>query len=307
MSYLTVEASFICQYGSAARVLARVSCKSLNGAREGRASGRWKVSYVFGLTACMERSMIVGAHQPHCLPWLGYLDKIARSDLFVVMDDLQYEAQNFQNRNRIKVNNGTAWITVPLVKGSQSDRICDKQIQNLASAKEHWQRRGWLTLSTHYRKSPFFSNYSADLEEAFSRPWTMLLDFSLHMLQLHLRWFEIDTPIVLASTLALRGQKTDRIIDMCSRVGATTYFSGRGGSTSYLDLPALENAGVELMWQHFNHPIYEQRYPELGFIKNLSALDLLFNCGPQSAALLREQSDSPPASEPEPLVSAGAA
>ncbi|MBV8758449.1 MAG: WbqC family protein, partial [Deltaproteobacteria bacterium] len=90
--------------------------------------------------------MIVAAHQPAYLPWLGYLDKMAKADVFVVMDDLQYEAQNFQNRNRIKLNNGAAWLTVPLEKGPQSQRICDKSISNAGSPKEHWQRRSWETL-----------------------------------------------------------------------------------------------------------------------------------------------------------------
>ena len=62
--------------------------------------------------------MMVAAHQPAYLPWLGYLAKIAAADLFVVMDDLQYEAQNFQNRNRIKTGTGPAWITVPVERGS---------------------------------------------------------------------------------------------------------------------------------------------------------------------------------------------
>src|SRR5215472_11637463 len=116
--------------------------------------------------------MIVAAHQPHFLPWLGYLHKVASADLFVVMDDLQFEAQNYQNRNRVKVNNGTAWLTVPLVKGSQQDRILDKRIANDASPKEHWQRRAWLTLSTHYRKAPHFPAYEKELEHLFTREWT---------------------------------------------------------------------------------------------------------------------------------------
>jgi WbqC-like protein family len=76
--------------------------------------------------------VIVAAHQPHFLPWIGYLAKVAACDLFVVMDDLQYEAQNFQNRNRVKINHGALWLTVPLVRGAQQERICDKRIDNRA-------------------------------------------------------------------------------------------------------------------------------------------------------------------------------
>ena len=95
--------------------------------------------------------MIVAAHQPHFLPWLGYLDKLAKSDLFVVMDDLQYEKENFQNRNRLKLDRGAHWLTVPLLRGNQSDRICDKRIDNAGrGGRHHWQHRIWRTLGAKW-------------------------------------------------------------------------------------------------------------------------------------------------------------
>src|SRR5438105_6905868 len=111
--------------------------------------------------------MIVAAHQPHFLPWLGYLAKVAAADVFVVMDDLQYEAQNFQNRNRLKLNNGAQWLTVPLQRGPRDERICDKRISYDQSSKENWQRRIYHTLCIHYGSAPFFRRYQAELEDAF--------------------------------------------------------------------------------------------------------------------------------------------
>lgn len=231
--------------------------------------------------------MIVAAHQPHYFPWLGYVHKMAEADLFIVMDDLQYEKDNFQNRNRIKVNNSSAWITVPLEKGSQSDRICDKRIRNDGvSAKEHWQRRTWATLQIHYGKAPYFDSYAGELEEMFTRPWTNLLDVTLHILDLVRGWFGITRPLIRSSSLDLEGQKTDRIIDFCRKVGAKVYLSGRGGSTGYLDVDALREAGVSVAWQSFDHPVYPQRYPALGFMPRMCVLDLLFNCGPASRDIL---------------------
>ena len=229
--------------------------------------------------------MIVAAHQPHYMPWLGYLDKVAKADLFVVMDDLQYEAQNFQNRNRAKLNSGPGWLTVPLERGAQSDRICDKRIHNGGSPKEHWQKKTWTTLKIHYGRAPHFDRYAADLELLFTRRWDHLIDLDLHILELARGWLDITTPIRRSSELSLAGQKTSRIIDMCRKVGAGVYLSGRGGSTSYLDLPAFEEAGITLAWQSFEHPVYPQRYPDLGFVPNLCFLDLLLNCGPESRAI----------------------
>ncbi len=251
--------------------------------------------------------MIVAAHQPAYLPWLGYLHKVARADLFVVMDDLQYEAQNFQNRNRIKVNNGALWLTVPLVRGSQHDRICDKQINNAGSAKEHWQRRTWMTLLTHYRRTPYFALYADELESVYLRPWSRLVELDLHVTQLMLGWLGIARPIVLASSLDLSGEKTARILAMCKRVGARAYLSGAGGSTGYLDVPMLERAGIGVAWQRFTHPTYEQRYPQLGFIARLSALDVLMNCGPAKSRALLEEADGPRQLGAAPVLEGGVA
>jgi hypothetical protein len=242
--------------------------------------------------------MILAAHQPSFLPWLGYLDKMAKADVFVVMDDLQYEAQNFQNRNRIKLNHGTAWLTVPLIAGAQTERILDKRIQNQASAKQHWQRRSWITIETHYRRAPAFARHADELHEVFARRWDRLIDLDLHVLGLARRWLGIATPIVRSSTLGLTGSKTDRILDMCLKLGATSYLSGKGGSHSYLDVEQLGRAGVGVVWQSFQHPVYPQRYAELGFLPSLAFIDLVLNCGERARDILF------PGSHPSRLVAA---
>jgi len=231
--------------------------------------------------------VIVAAHQPHYLPWLGYLDKLAKADLFVVMDDLQFEAQNFQNRQRVKLGAGPCWLTVPLVRASQDARICDRRIDNTGrGGRHHWQHRHWRTLVTHYGRAPHFARYAAALEDVYVRRWEFLLDLDLHLLELARTWFGIRVPIVRASSLGLAGHKTERILAMCDAVGARTYLTGRGGSTSYLDTELLARAGVSVVWQRFHHPHYPQRYPGLGFVSHLGFVDPLFNCGPDASALL---------------------
>jgi len=230
--------------------------------------------------------MILAAHQPHYMPWLGYLDKLAKSDVFVIMDDLQFEAQNYQNRQRLKLAQGPAWLTVPLVRGTQQDRICDKQIARCDSPKQHWQHRHWTTIVTSYGRARFFDRYADDLHAVYTRPWTSLLDLDLYMLELVCRWLDICTPLVRSSTLSLVGTKTDRIIDMCKKLGARCYLTGAGGSTSYLDSERLGRSGVGVVWQAFTHPVYPQRYAERGFVSHLGFLDLVLNCGPASRDIL---------------------
>lgn len=229
---------------------------------------------------------IVAAHQPHYMPWLGYLDKMAKADLFVVMDDLQYEAQNYQNRQRIKLASGAQWLTVPLERGTQSDRICDKRIDNGGSARQHWQRRTWLTLEFNYRRAPHWGKYADELRAVYAQTWVSLLELDMHMLDLARRWFDIRTPIIRASSLGLSGQKTERLIDMCKKVGARCYLSGGGGSSDYLNVEQMGRSGIGVIWQHFDHPRYPQRHGETGFVSHLAFLDILFNCGEQAKELL---------------------
>ncbi len=224
------------------------------------------------------RRLIVAAHQPHYLPWLGYLDKIARADVFVVMDDLQFEAQNFQNRQRLKLATGPRWLTVPLVHAPLDARIRDRRIDDSGrGGRHHWQHRHWRTLEMHYGRAPGFAQLAPALGDVYAHAWTHLLDLNLHLLDLAMDWFGITTPVVRASTLRPTGARTERIRSVCEALGATHYLSGRGGSLDYLDTGMLAQAGIEVIWHDYQHPVYPQRYPGLGFVPRLGFLDFLFN------------------------------
>ena len=240
------------------------------------------------MTAPREPAMILAAHQPGYLPWLGYFHKLAGCDVFVISDQLQFVDDYFQHRNRMKVaDKGAVWLTVPLMKGAPEERICDKRIHNDgASGPSRWQRQTWNTLLMNYGRAPHFGRYREELEDVYQRRWERLVDLDMHLLRLMLGWLEIHPTILLGSSLDVSGKKTDLILDMCRRLGATTYLSGRGGSTGYLDVPLLEQNGVHVKWQDFHHPEYPQRFPAMGFIPYLSALDLILNCGPDSRRIL---------------------
>ena len=228
--------------------------------------------------------MIVAAHQPHYMPWLGYLDKLAKADVFVVMDDLQFEAQNYQNRQRLKLSSGPQWLTVPLTRGSQADLILDKEIVDCENAKQHWQHRHWHTILTNYRRASYWHLYEQELHDVYSRKWCHLLDLDLHMLSLARKWLDIDTPVLRSSGLGLAGAKTDRLIHMCTKLGARCYLTGAGGSSSYLDSEKMGRSGIGVIWQDFQHPLYAQRHG--AFASHLGFVDLLFNVGPASRDIL---------------------
>jgi len=229
--------------------------------------------------------MILSAHQPYFLPWLPFFDKVARSDLFILLDHVQYGSESFQNRNRIKLASGAHWITVPVQRRGLGERICDKAIVNGPGARD-WQRRLWLTVEQSYRKAPHFADYRDALHDAFARPWDKLVDLNLHLLQLVFAWLDIRTPAIRSSTLGLAGQKTELIGELCDRFGADTYLSGVGGSRGYLEVQTLAKQGIRVQWHEYTHPIYPQQHGAIGFVPELSVIDLLLNCGPSSRALL---------------------
>ena len=218
--------------------------------------------------------MRVAIHQPQFLPWLGYLDKVKQSDCFVILDNVQFKKNEWQNRNQIRTCKGSQWLTVPILH-SFGQPICDVRINNC----DHWKRKHLGALKTHYERAAFFSDYFSELQEIYSGEWEKLSDFNVAVLQWLLGHFGINTPIQLSSDMDLRHQSTERLIDICRAVGATTYLAGQGAQ-AYMDLKKFMMSGLNLETQDFHPQIYPQRYDS--FLPYMSAIDLLFNCGPSS-------------------------
>jgi hypothetical protein len=232
--------------------------------------------------------MIVAIHQPTFFPWLGYFDRMAASDLFVILDHVQFERRNYQNRTLIRLEDESRWLTVPVVQLSQKEKIIDKRVDNPAdvTGARWWGPNSFNTLKYAYRKAPFFDDYASRLREIFAARWEKLLDLNMATLEFMREKLEITTPMMRSSTLQPEGQRSGLLLDICQKVGATAFLGGMGGSRGYLDLDAFNAAKMGVRWQDFAHPVYTQ--PGMApFIKGLSALDLLFNCGARSAEILR--------------------
>ncbi|AUX23709.1 hypothetical protein SOCEGT47_042390 [Sorangium cellulosum] len=239
--------------------------------------------------------MIISAHQSHFLPWLGYLDKIRRSDVFVVLDHVQFERQNYQNRNRIKTRAGAAWLSVPVRQRSRAELICDKEIENAPDGSITWGERMVRTLDHAYSRAPYYGQYRPFLADVLTRPWHRLVELNDVLLRYFLDQLEISTPIVYSTSLCgLQGARADMMVNLCQILGADTYLAGGGGSRSYIDAEMFEAAGLRVAWQTFEHPVYPQLRPPEAFLPQLAVVDLLFNCGSASASVLRgERAPSP--------------
>ena len=220
--------------------------------------------------------MLVAIHQPHYLPWLGYLHRMAQADLFIVLDHVQFERGNYQNRTQVRVNGAAHWLTVPVLQRSQKERLFEKTIDTT----QDWAATHFETLRRAYGAAAV-----APLERIFETPWERLVDLNATMLEFLRERFAISTPLVNSTDLDVDGAKSELVLNLCRAVGADALLVGLGASRHYLNRTAFAQAGVELVLQQFNHPVYPQRGPA-PFLAGLSALDLLFNCAAESQVLL---------------------
>ncbi|HEY0377633.1 MAG TPA: WbqC family protein [Pyrinomonadaceae bacterium] len=226
--------------------------------------------------------MLVAIHQPEHLPWLGFFEKMLRADLFVLLDDVQYATGDFQNRNRVKGAGGAQWLTVPVV------HKFPQQIYEVLVAGNDWQAKHWKTLRSCYARAAHFETFAPLFEDFYGRPWAGLAELNVAAIELVARALGVERKWVMASELKVKGQKSERVLNICQMLGGSAYYSGRAGS-AYLDRESFRRAGIEIVVQNFDHPVYEQLFiKESGFVPNLSTLDLLFNCGAQGVRLIAE-------------------
>jgi hypothetical protein len=226
--------------------------------------------------------MIVAVHQPQYLPWLGYFDKINRADVFVLLDNVQFKKNEWQNRNRIKTAGGPQWLTVP-VTYKFPQRINEVVINN----RERWQHQQRQAILSNYRKAPCWDYVAAFLEEIFPPVWEYLAPLNIFVVKRLAEILGIATPLYAASELPAFPENPDeRLIAIARHFGANTYLAG-GGGRNYMDLDRYEKNGIKVLFQEYHHPVYEQRFG--AFEPFMSVLDLLFNHGPDSLSILRRK------------------
>ncbi len=150
--------------------------------------------------------MLVAIHQPNFLPWLGYFDRMVNADLFVLLDHVQFERRNYQNRAQIRLEDEARWLTVPVVQLSQKERIVEKRVDNPeGDGPRWWGPNSFQTLRYAYRKAPHFELYAPRLREILETRWEKLVDLNIATLEFVRDALEIRTPMVRSSTLTVRG------------------------------------------------------------------------------------------------------
>ena len=225
--------------------------------------------------------MKIGILQPGYLPWLGFFEQMHKSDVFVIYDDVQYDKESWRNRNRIKTANGVQWLTVPvIIRFEDAPLINDIKIDN----KLNWRKKHLHSIRQNYSKAAYFKKYIDIFEHAFSKDWEYLVDIDMHFILKLAGALGIDcNKIVRSSTFSVSGDKIERLVNICKLFKADTFYEGVAGK-NYIDENYFESHGIKVEYQDYKHPVYRQLYGE--FVPYLSVIDLFFNYGDESLAIL---------------------
>ncbi len=227
---------------------------------------------------------VVSIMQPAYLPWLGYFDRIVKSDLHVVLDHVEMDKSSqtkFSNRNRVRTPSGWTWLTVPVKTKGESACL---PIKNLAIAHHSdWRRKHWNSIRGNYARAACFEQHAEFFEGLYQKNWELLGPLLTESTDYLLRAFEIAPRLIRSSDLDPQEFKSDLILELCRKVNASVYISGPFGR-DYLDRAAFAQASIALRFHDYPHPQYEQAFD--GFEPYMSAIDLLFNHGGNSRGML---------------------
>ncbi len=229
-------------------------------------------------------SKVVVIHQPDFLPWPGFFHRLLHADLYIALDHVQFVAgtsRSWTHRDRIKTPAGTRWLSLSVQKAPLGTPINEIRL----SPGRAWREANLNLVRENYRRAPYYDAVFPLLEALYQREDERMVEMNLASIELLQGLFGLATPRMRSSEMAPAGSSNDMLVDLLVKARATHYLSGIG-ARDYFDPAPFARAGIEVIWQQFTHP----RYPQLfgGFEPNLSAMDLLLNCGvAQSREILR--------------------
>lgn len=225
--------------------------------------------------------MIVSITQPAYLPWLGYFHRIAMSDLHIVLDHVQFEKNSFSNRNRIRTKTDWMWLTVPVRTRGRFGSLTIKELELVEG--DRWTSKHWNALRTNYSSATNFKQHADFFETFYNGDWRTMGPLLRESTSYLLDALGVNVPIRFSSDMDPTLSKDELVLELCKKSGATTYISGPLGR-QYLREELFSDSGIYVTYHDYKHPTYKQAFP--GFVSELSAIDLLFNCGPESRDIL---------------------
>jgi len=209
-------------------------------------------------------------HQPETFPWLGFFNKMMLADEYIILDNVQFRKNYFQNRNQFLTKQGSLYLSVPV------DFKSNKIIKNIKIRyNEKWQLKHLNTIKQNYSKAPYFQEHIDFFEDLYSKNFELLIDFNMYIIEYIRNYLDIKVPIIRASTLGVEGSSGDLLLDICKKRDASMYISGRDGR-NYLDTSIFVDEKIEIVYHNFAHPKYNQ-FNANDFIPYINTFDLLFN------------------------------
>ena len=218
----------------------------------------------------------VTIHQPESFPWLGFFNKMMLSDEYIILDNVQFRKNYFQNRNQFLTKQGAIYLSIP-VDFKSHKIIKDIKIRY----NEKWQKKHLDTIKQNYSKAKYFKEHIDFFEDLYSNNIELLVDFNMRVINYIKNQLDIETPILKASELEVNGSSGELLLDICKKRDADVYISGRDG-INYLDISIFEKAGIDIVYHDFHHPQYQQ-FNSKEFVPYMTTFDLLFNYSTEEA------------------------
>lgn len=212
--------------------------------------------------------------QPTFLPWCGYFKLMQSCDIFVFLDNVQFDKRSWQQRNRFNINSKEHFLTVPILsKNKYYQLIKDTKIDN----SQNWKLKHLKTLSHIYKSTPYFSKYFDIINKIYEKKFDLISELNICIIKTIARELNIKKKFFQSSkVLSKDHEASDRLIEIIKKLECRTYISPKG-SKSYLDQNKFKYNQLELEFFEYTPKAYKQ-INNKKFIPNLSILDFLFNC-----------------------------
>ena len=217
---------------------------------------------------------VVVIHQPDFLPYLGFFHRLLHADLYVVLDNVQFVhgSRSWHNRDKIKTPQGEKWITVATKKNRFGALINEIELFEA----ENFRDRHLSLIRENYKKAGYFHEIMPYVERLYCYQCDKMIDFNMKSIEILMDLLDTHIDYIFASDIKAEGKGNGIIVDILKKVSATHYLSGVGAK-DYFEPTLYDEAGIKVVFQEFEHPVYPQLFG--GFIPYLSSIDLLFNCG----------------------------
>lgn len=221
--------------------------------------------------------MIISTNQPYFLPFPGFFYKAHLSDVFIILDTVQFpRGSSWVSRNRFKNDQGALWLSVPVwKKGLGLQRIHDVRICH----KFRWIAKHLASLKAAYARAPYFADHLPFIENTYRARFETLIELNMTFIRYLFRQLGIETEIKLLSELGIQAAGSRLPVEICRCLGASTYLA-QHAAAKYLDPAPFRQEGLEIQLIKPPACIYPQLWG--AFVPNLSTFDLLFNCGPKA-------------------------